>query len=565
MIDGAKMLFSILSLGYAEELSLHTDTAIAIHISEYGLSKVSDAIQKLIPPEITISAGSDYFECGDNTQLNYELADMTVYLALDEVSFTTQDNQLYLDIYGTLGSSQATMYTSGECSIFSNIDEECLIQIPTTAFDLSMELTLDFQEGQLDVSSQDPIFNLSPIPSPIENCLLADAIGTILGQNDHFISDLIVQEIEPTLQDLPQDIESSLENALSGLEFSTQTELLTAQLNIDLFPTRIQTENNGLTVGLGATTSVNQGNSCIDISNTPPPTEVAWPEFNGIAIDSDLQYDAGFFIGRHFIDQVLYLGWASGALCIDVADLTGLSLTGDAVGGFFGQETAQLLGNTPVQMFLAPNTPPQTIFYDDQPPIIVMLNDFELNLHGIIEERTTRILAIDVDAQIDIFADLVGNQIALNLPLTENSFWISESYSEFLSAGYSEGVPSLFQLALNSFAPELPSITIPTVLGVEISNLIWYPSNNQNWQVGYIFINTDNVAPIPIAGCSADILGCGTEGPTIDLDFDTLVGCNELSQGCDESSCSQGGPIKIPAGRIFALMLVTIGFIIRRK
>ena len=40
-------------------------------------------------------------------------------------------------------------------------------------------------------------------------------------------------------------------------------------------------------------------------------------------------------------------------------------------------------------------------------------------------------------------------------------------------------------------------------------------------------------------------LGCGSEGPTIDLDFETLIGCDEVSQGCDESSCNQGGPIKI--------------------
>ena len=559
------MLISLFSLGYAQDITLSTDAAAAVHISQYGLSKVSDAIQKIIPSEIQITAGSGYFECGDNTQLNYELSDTTVYLSLDEVIFSTQDNQLYLDIYGTMGSSQSTMHTQGDCSIFTDLDEECQIEIPTTAFDLSIEIMLDFEEGQLSVVSGDPIFNLSPIPSPIEDCLLADAVGTILGQNENFISDLIVQEIDPTIQDLPTDIEDALANALEDLSFSTQTELLTAELNIELFPTRIQTENDGLTIGLGATTTVNSGSMCLDTSDFPPPEDSTWPDFNGIAMDSNLQYDAGIFLGRHFVDQILYLAWSSGALCIDVADLTGLTLTGDAVGGFFGEETAQLLGSTPVQMFLAPNTPPKTVFDDDQPPIIVMLNDFELNLHGIIEERTTRILSIDVDVQIDIFADLVGNQIFLDLPLTENSFWISEAYSDFLSAGYSEGVPSLFQLALNSFAPELPIIPVPSILGIELSNLIWLPSTNQNWHGGYVYINTHNVTSIPIAGCSADVLGCGSEGPTIDLDFETLIGCDEVSQGCDESSCNQGGPIKIPAGRIFAVLLVCIGFVIRRK
>ena len=87
------------------------------------------------------------------------------------------------------------------------------------------------------------------------------------------------------------------------------------------------------------------------------------------------------FLGRHFVDQIFYLTWSSGALCIDVADLTGLTLTGDAVGGLFGEETAQLLGSTPVQMFLAPNTPPKTVFDDDQPPIMLCSMISELNLH----------------------------------------------------------------------------------------------------------------------------------------------------------------------------------------
>ena len=110
-----------------------------------------------------------------------------------------------------------------DCAIFTDLDEECQIEIPTTAFDLSLEIMLAFEEGQLSVVSGEPIFNLS-ISSPIEDCLLADAVGTILGQNENFISDLIVQEIEPTIQDFPTDIEDALGNALEDLSFSTQTD-----------------------------------------------------------------------------------------------------------------------------------------------------------------------------------------------------------------------------------------------------------------------------------------------------------------------------------------------------
>ena len=173
------MLPFLLSLGYAQDITLSTDAAAAIHISQYGLAKVSDAIQKSSLQRFRSQAGSGYFECGDDTQLNYELSDTTIYLSLDEVLFSTQDNQLYLDIYGTMGSSQSTMLTQGDCAIFTDLDEECQIEIPTTAFDLSLGNMLTFEEGQLNVVSGEPTFNLSPIPSPIEDCLLADAVGTV--------------------------------------------------------------------------------------------------------------------------------------------------------------------------------------------------------------------------------------------------------------------------------------------------------------------------------------------------------------------------------------------------
>ena len=128
MWNGVSMLFSFLSLAQAENLTVSTDHAVALHLSEYGLSNVSEAIKKIFPPNITISAGSGYFECGDNTQLNYELDDTTIYLILDDVGFSTQDNQLYLDIYGTLGSSQSTIFTTGECAIFSDLNGTIAIE-----------------------------------------------------------------------------------------------------------------------------------------------------------------------------------------------------------------------------------------------------------------------------------------------------------------------------------------------------------------------------------------------------------------------------------------------------
>ncbi len=574
-----RMLFALFfSSAHAELPVLSTDHAVAIHISQYGLGKIGDAVAGILPPVISISAGSGIFSCSDDEVLNYELTDMSIYLSVDEVSFQTQGELLSLELYGTLSSSQAALLANGECAVFAGLDEECLLELPVTSFALTMDLLISMDEesleeadgenstAQLQVIGYEPIFDMSPIGNPIADCILADAVGTLLGQNEAAISDLILEQIEPSLADIPDTIEDGLEDALGGLDLSTRADLLGADLGIDLSPTRIKTENGGLTIGLGAELSVQGGTEgCIDYENVPFSEDQEWPIFDGIALDANMQYDAGIFIGRHLFDHLLYLAWASGALCIDVEELTGLVLTGEAVSAFFGEEVKELIGSEPVEMLLRPSIPPQTIFDDDQPPVVAGLSDFKLDLIAPVDERKIRLLTIDIDVDVEIFAELLGSNLELEMPLTEESFILSEEYSDFISSGYSAGVPNLLGVAMDGFTPDLPSLAIPSILGVSVEALVWLPAADESWQAGYFFLNTDDVEPLIIEGCSADSLGCDGGGPAIELDFDSLIGCDEINAGCEESSCSTGGPIRIPAGRFFSLLLAGCFVVIRRR
>ena len=560
------MLLTLLFSARAELPVLSTDQAVALHISSYGLDKIGEAAAGILPPVVTISAGEGVFACADDEALNYELTDLSIYLSVDEVAFTTQGDLLALEIFGALSSSQAALYATGECAVFEDLDEECLLELPITSFDLSMDIYLSTQSGNLEVIGYEPIFNISPIGNPIEGCLLSDAVGTLLGQNEAAISDLILDAVEPSLSDIPDTIEDSLTDALDGLDLSSRADLLGADLNIELSPTRIQTENGGLTIGLGSTLSLNGGNEgCVDYENIPVPEEQDWPTFDGIALDSTMQYHAGVFVGRHFVDQLMYLAWASGALCIDVEELTGLVLTGEAVAAFFGEEVGEVVGSEPVELILRPSTPPVTYFDDDQPPILAQLSAFKLDLIAPIDERKIRLLTIDIDVDIEIFAELIDNGLVLELPLSEESFFLTEAYSEFIPSGYSEGVPNLLGVAMDGFAPDLPSLSLPSILGISLEALIWLPAADQSWQGGYIFLNTDNVQPLEIAGCSADSLGCEGGGPSIELDLDELIGCDDVSSGCEDSSCSSTGPIRVPAGRLLALILSGVFVWVRRK
>jgi len=336
-------------------------------------------------------------------------------------------------------------------------------------------------------------------------------------------------------------------------------------LDIELFPTRMEVEETGLVVGMGATVTTDVQPSCVDPSAHSVPAETDWPTMDGTALDSALPYDFGLFLSQQFMDQILYAAWASGALCLDVAEVSGLVFTGEMVSSFFGDEIVDILGNRPLDMGFFATVPPTIRFDDDQPPIIIDLNEFELDLSGELDERMTRILSIDLSGEMGLYTELNGNTMNLSLPLNSDHFVLTELYSELMSPGYSAGVPNLLDIALESFSPSLPTVMLPSIMGISLDGLAWQPTADQTWQGGYIFLDVSSVEPIDIGGCSADGFGCDGGGPSFELDLESAIGCDEAQLGCEESGCASTGKIRLPGARIFGFFLVLLGAMLRRR
>ena len=53
----------------AEPYALNTDAAVAVHLAPAGLDRIGESIAMLAPEEILISAGSNVFDCSDDTTL----------------------------------------------------------------------------------------------------------------------------------------------------------------------------------------------------------------------------------------------------------------------------------------------------------------------------------------------------------------------------------------------------------------------------------------------------------------------------------------------------------------
>ena len=561
------LLLTWASSAQAEEFTLSSDKALALHISPQGFAQIGEAVSSLLPTSITISEGSSSFSCSDDTVLDYTLSDLDVSLSIDQTEFVTTNGVISLGIYGTLSSSLAQLTAQGDCSIFSDLSESCDVKIPTTSFSLGMDISLAFVNNDFVVDVGDAEFAISPITNPVGGCLLSDVVDTILGQNPDLINNLIIDAVEPELASLPQTIQDSLEDALDELNFSTEVDLLGTILELSITPSMIQVDERGVILGLsGAVGGELPETHCMDTTSIPEPEGADWPSFDGSSLQSSLTYDIGLFLSKHLFDEVMYGAWLSGALCLDVEELAGLAFTGEFAASFFGEALNDLVGPKPIQLLLQAQKPPTIQFDDDQPPVALLMDGFALKVLGPVEERLVRVLQVDMAANVGIKIDLQGDTLGMETALTSDDFTLTEGYSELMPAGFSQNVPNLLDLALGNFLNEFPSFYIPSFLGVSIGPLVWEPSADQQWQGGYLFIDTTSVTPLSIPGCSASELACDGGGSSIEIDIEDQLGCDEAQAGCsDDTGCSTKGKISLPTGRIFGLFLVLFGALLRRR
>ena len=64
------------------------------------------------------------------------------------------------------------------------------------------------------------------------------------------------------------------------------------------------------------------------------------------------------------------------------------------------------------------------------------------------------------------------------------------------------------------------------------------------------------------------LFGLQRSGPTIDIDIDNILGCDDTTIGC-EGGCSQAHDgkitLRLPAGRVFGFLLLISVVLIRRR
>ncbi|MCB9761498.1 MAG: hypothetical protein H6739_16765 [Alphaproteobacteria bacterium] len=531
--------------------------AAALHVSNAGLAHMGDAVEGLVPPSFPVADIYGSFECdeADEDPLTYSLGAIDLYLAAQDVALVAADGELHLTLYLTLSSSASQLDVTGDCSFLQDLEETCGVAFPTTSVVADLSIAMALYEGNdgvnyIDVTASDPAITISPIGNPLSDCVLADAIGTLLGTNEEAISALLLSFVEPELEGLGAEIETSLEDALNGLVLETSFGLGEGEVALTLEPSSLELTEAGLVLGLGATSVPSFISDCVDAGEGSASADAPWPDFSERAWDTSLEYDAAIFVNKDFVDHVLWGVWATGALCLDVSTaVEGLTLDTQLFSNLFGESFAALFDENdpkPVNIVTAPDAPPTIGFQEDGAPFALQLREFGLNFSAPLDDRETRLFRADVVADVGIDPGLGATELAPAVIIDTEAIQFEEPYNELVEPGFSEGLADFLPTVLGTVLPDdlLPTVAIPSILGIGLDTVFWLPDADGQWMGGFILLDIDNVQPLEVAGCEGGSFGCdGFEGETDPFDFETLLGCGEDSAGCgaDSAGCEDTG------------------------
>ncbi len=545
---------------------------------------MGDALEGMVPGALPVSDVGGEFECdeADAQPLTFALSDLDLSLTAQNAEMVTSDGRLDLTLFLTLDSTESELAVIGDCTFLVDLDEVCGVELDVTSASLHIGMAMSLVDGVVDVTVDDVSLEMSPIRNPLSNCTLANAIGTLLGQNEMALTDLVMSLVEPELEGVAEDIEVAIEDALGDLVLDTDFELGTSLVELHLEPSELMLDDSGLLLGMSATVFSSAPSECVDAGSGSVFQDDPWPVLSETAMESSLPYDLALLMGKDFLDHLMWVIWSTGALCIELEEISdGVPLTSELLAPFFGDSFAVLFDN-PQNLALAtvPDAAPQVSFQEDGPPLRLELVDFGLQVHNTLDEREARLFRVDLQAGIGLDPGLSADELAPEIVFEGRDLVFEEKVNEFMDPGFSDGLATLIPTVLDSFLPAdlLPIVQLPDILGIGLEEVFWIPDADGRWMGGYVQLDTSGVAPLEVPGCDGTTLGC--EGGEVSTDLDDLLdieailgcsgdegaGCEDLAEGCESSGCATGGRIPaFPFGRLMMFVTALTLLAVRRR
>ena len=551
------------------------ESAVAVSVSAGGLDRLGGAVADVMPESFPIGSLGGELVCDETdpaATLTFAVDALDVLIHIDEITITPTEGRLDVALYGAIDSTPTLLTATGSCPPLTSLAETCDVELGTTPLEAHFGLSLALVDGTVDATVDELSVTLGAISNPVDGCTVASAIGTLLGQNPLALTDLLQAQIDPALADLGPTIESSVEDALGALTLDTTFAVGEAEVGLALNPTKIDIDEDGLVLVLGATVSQSGTSTCV------PPAEAPSSLTNLPVLDgtgpAGLDYDIGALVSKTFADQVLFAVYSAGGLCIDASGLSGLSLDTSLLGSAFGPDWEALFPvSQPVGLLLAPVAPPTIRFEEDGAPVRLDLNGLALHTWSALNGREARIASLALDGEVGVDLPFADGTLSPALDLDPDKLGFREMDHELIGPGYAEGMAEFLPTILDAALPAdlLPTITLPSWNGLGVEGIWFVPAAGGDWLGVWVTLDTAHITPIQLAGCEGGTIGCdGSSMPEVDIG--TALGCDSADGGCggDTLGCSSsdsscGGCTTVPSRPMFLVLGLAAAIWRRRR
>jgi hypothetical protein len=562
------------------------DDSVVVDVTDEGFASAEGLVGVFLPPRVDVPAVSQADEGGcflGFCAYSYSVYADGIYaeIAVNDLALVPGTEVLNLQATAivTVNSSAdpAPIDIQAELAEIEVFDDICNLHVDPVTVNLNGAIQLQLVDdpfgvdidgdGSPDTKKLDVVvpplgwsWNASGDHIKLEDCGL-DTINDITSFLGFDLYQILLDQVEPQIDDLvnelPAELEPTLEEAFAGLIIDQELDLLGVPMHLTLWPEALDIQSGGLRISLSSVTDV-PVNDCVaqygitESASTPSalpgigeaPASVPFVPHLAAAIDDD------------FINHVLYGVWAGGLLCFDLEDgsesldlplpinTSLLALMAPGVFDDMFPETSALAIRT------SPTQPPYVVA-EGPHDVNVVADGLGLEFFVDVDGRKTRLMGLDLRADLGLDLDFDDTTGALALNTTEldgGAFAATVAYNEFKPDQddvISDSFANLFDLLV---APLLGdaltglSFSIPAFEGVGITALVAEPTGENGDMLG-AFVSTG-----PVSYAST---GCDEGG-----------GCDE--SGC-ESSCDSGCATGNPPARIALLVFPLVAAWLRRK
>ena len=548
--------------------------AVVVSVSAGGLDRVAGALAEVMPRGFAIGAISGEFTCDDadpTARLAFSIKALDVGIYIDELGIVPSEGRLDIAMYGSIDSTATTLTATGSCPPLTELAEECGIELATTPIEAHFGLSLSLTNGLVDATVDDVSVTLGAITNPVSDCTVASAIGTLLGQNPLALTELLQSQIDPSLTDLGPTLESAVEEGLAGLRIETALAMGEGEIGLAIAPTKIDVDEDGLELVLGATITPSVMSACVPPATAPSGVDTP-PILDGEG-PGDLEYDIAAIVSKPFVDQLLFAVYQVGGLCVDAGALGGIALDTSLFAPVFGDDWSALFPEPqPVGLFVVPSAPPSVRFEEDGAPIRLDLQGLGLAAFASLDAREARIFSIAMMGEVGLDLAVAAGVLTPSLLLDAEALDMQEVDHELLPS-YVDGLKTLLPSLLGSVVPDdlLPSFTLPAWRGIGVENIWFLPVQGGDWLGLWLTLDVDDVEPIESPGCEGGTLGCDGESSFEEIDLESLLGCSsedggcDAGLGCDDVSAGCGSGCATVPVRPVMFSLACLGALARRR